>query len=105
MLKDTRREYVIARQVSLDLSKEIADTRIAPDEQALLDYRVPLHQDAASLVYRVRVEPDAFYTGFYRSLLAGKQAGKGEQLIRKAFNDSISSAYTLYQIRQPVPDR
>lgn len=105
VLKGTLSEYIIARHVSPDLSEEIADTRIAPDEQALLDYRVRLHRDAASLVYRVRVEPDAFYTGFYRSLLAGKQAGKGEQLIRKAFNDSISSAYTLYQLRQPVPDR
>lgn len=103
VLKGTLREYVIARQVSPDLSEEIADTRIAPDEQALLDYRVPLHRDAASLVYRVRVEPDAFYTGFYRSLLAGNQAGKGEQLIRQALKDSTASAFTLYLNRQPLP--
>jgi hypothetical protein len=102
VLKDTLREYIIARQVSPDLSEEIADTRIAPDEQAPLDYRVPLHRDAASLVFRVRVEPDAFYTGFYRSLLAGKQAGKGERLIRQALKDSTASAFTLYLQRQPL---
>jgi len=102
MLKGTLRERIIARQVLPDLSEEIADTRIAPDEHALLDYRVPLHRDAASLVYRVRVEPDAFYTGFYRSLLAGKQAGKGERLIRQALKDSTASAFTLYLQRQPL---
>lgn len=102
VLKDTLREYIIARQVSPDLSAEIADTRIAPDEQALLDYRVRLHRDAASLVYRVRVEPDAFYTGLYRSLLAGKQAGKGERLIAQALKDSTASAFTLYLHRQPL---
>ncbi len=102
VLKDTLREYIIARQVSPDLSEEIADTRIAPDKQALLDYRVPLHRDAASLVYRVRVEPDAFYTGFYRSLLSGNQAGRGEQLIRQALKDSTASAFTPYLQRQPL---
>ena len=102
VLKDTLREYIIARQVSPDLSEEIADTRIAPDEQALLDYRVPLHRDAASLVYRVRAEPDAFYTGFYRSLLSENQAGRGEQLIRQALKDSTASAFTLYLQRQPL---
>jgi len=103
MLKGTLREYIIARQVAPDLSEEITDTRIAPDDQALLDYRVPLHQDAASLVYRVRIEPDAFYTGFYRSLLDGKQAGKGEKLIRQALENSLASHFTIYTSRQKLP--
>jgi len=103
VLKDTLREYIIARQVSPDLSEEIADTRIASDEQALFDYRVPLHRNAVSLVFRVRVEPDAFYTGFYRSLLQGNQAGKGQRLIKQALENSLASHFTFYTSRQGLP--
>ena len=105
MLTATLREHVIGRQVSVDLTEEIADTRIAPDERAQLDYRVPLHRNAASLVFRVRVEPDAFYTGFYRSLLAGKETGRGEHLIRQALKNSTASAFTLYSHREPLQVR
>jgi len=97
----TRREYVIARQVPLDLSREISDTRLAAGAQAVLDYAVPRQQRAATLVYRVRVEPDAFYTGLYRSLLA-EGAGKGEPMIRQALADSLASHYTLFEERRPL---
>ena len=101
-LKGTQREYVIARQVELDLSKELADTRIAPDEQAVFDYRAPLKTGAVALVFRVRAEPDAFYTDFYRSLLAGDQAGKGRRLIKQALEDSLASHFTFYVSRQSL---
>ena len=102
-LKGTLREYVIARQVAPDLSAELADTRIAPDEQAVFEYRVPLKTGAAALVFRVRVEPDAFYTEFYRSLLEGKQAGTGQKLIQQALADSLASHFTFYVSHQNLP--
>jgi len=97
----TRREYVIARQVPLDLSREIADTRLAAGARAVLDYAVPRQRRAANLVYRVRVEPDAFYTGLYRSLIADG-AGKGEAMIRQALADSLASHYTLFEERRAL---
>lgn len=100
MLKGTLREYIIARRVSLDLSEEIADTRIAPDGQAVFDYRAPLKTEAVALVFRVRVEPDAFYTDFYRSLLEGNEAGKGQKLIKQALENSLASHFTFYSGRQ-----
>lgn len=105
VLPGTLKQYVIGRQVKLNLSEEIADTRLAPDQEWGFDYRVPLNPQARTLVLQVRVEPDAFYTEFYRSLLDSKSAGNGERMIREAFNNSIASVYTLYQIRQPVPSR
>ena len=102
MLKGTLREYIIARQVALDLSEEIADTRIAPDNEVLFDYRVPLKTEAVALVFRVRAEPDAFYTGFYSSLLKDKQAKKGEKLIRLALENSLASHFTFYTSRQKL---
>ena len=97
----TRREFVIARQVELDLSREIADTRLAAGAQAALDYEAPRQRRAANLVYRVRVEPDAFYTGLYRSLIADG-AGKGEVMIRQALADSLASRYTLFEERRAL---
>ena len=102
-LEGTRQEQVIARQVALDLSREIADTRIAPDAEARLDYRRPRHPRAVRLDYRVRVEPDAFYTEFYRSLLASG-AGKGEAMIRRALADSLASHFVIYEESQSLQD-
>lgn len=100
--KDTLREFVIARQVSPDLSREIADTRLAPDQAATFDYQAPLKAGAATLVLRVRVEPDAFYTEFYRSLLQAEQAGEGRRLIQQALEESLASHFVLYTARQSL---
>ncbi len=97
----TRREYVIARRIAPDLSREIADTRLAAGAQAALAYALPRQQRAANLVYRVRVEPDAFYTDLYRSLIADG-AGKGEAKIRQALADSLASRYTLFEARRSL---
>jgi nitrate/TMAO reductase-like tetraheme cytochrome c subunit len=102
-LDGTREEHVIARQVALDLSREIADTRIAPGAEARLDYRRPLHARALRLDTRVRVEPDAFYTEFYHSLLASG-AGKGETMIRQALADSLASHFLIYEKSQSLRD-
>ena len=101
VIATTRREYVIARQVPLDLSHEIADSRLAPGAQAALEYKLPRQAEAMKLLYRVRVEPDAFYTDFYRALIdAG--AGNGEAMIRKALDESIASRYTLFEERHTI---
>jgi hypothetical protein len=103
-LPGTRQEHVIARRVSPDLSREIADTRLAAGAAARLDYRAPRHPRAARLDYRVRVEPDAFYTGVYRALLADGGAGRGRALIRRALDDSLASHFTIYEKSQPLQD-
>jgi len=102
-LDGTRQEHIIARQVALDLSREIADTRIAAGAEARLDYRRPLHARALRLDIRVRVEPDAFYTDFYRSLLASG-AGRGEAMIRRALADSLASHFVIYEKSQSLQD-
>ncbi len=101
-LAGSRREYVIARQVPLDLSREIADTRVPAGARAALDYRAAREAHATTLVYRVQVEPDAFYTGLYRSLVADG-AGRGEALIRQALADSLASRYVLFEERRALP--
>jgi hypothetical protein len=102
MLPRTLQQHVIARLVELDLSHEIADTRLAPDEDAMLNYRARMDPRAAFLVYRMRVEPDAFYTEFFKSLLAGGQAVRGKTMIRAALANSQRANFIFFEERRPL---
>lgn len=100
----TQQEYVIGRQVALDLSREIADTRIAPDAQAIFDYRAPRHPAAAALAFEAEVQPDAFYLEFYLSLLQDRATvGESRRLLSKARDDAKASPYSLFSKRLPLP--
>lgn len=98
----TLRERVIARLLAADISEELSDTRLAPGEQMALDYLVPIHPDARAVVMRVRVEPDHFYTGMYRSLIEAQPDDNVKNLIRAAMKNSIDSAYDLYSVSFPL---
>jgi hypothetical protein len=102
LLQGTLQQHVIARLVELDLSREISDTRLAPDEEAMLDYRAPMDRRAAYLVYRMRVEPDAFYTELYKSLLASGQAVRGKTMIGAALANSQRAHFTFFEERRPL---
>lgn len=72
------------------------NTRIAPDQQALFDYRIPLHRGAASLVFRVQIKPDPLNTNFYRDPLK-KQTDRLRGAIDSAGPEkSLASAFALY---------
>lgn len=102
LLPGTLQQHVIARLVEPDLSREISDTRLAPDEKAMLHYRAPMDSRASYLVYRIRVEPDAFYTGFFKSRLAEGQAIRGNALIRAALANSRRAGFTFFEERRPL---
>jgi len=96
LIEGTMQEKIVARQVPLDLSEELADTRLAPGERRVLDYLVPRHPDARAIVMRIHVEPDYFYSGLYRSLLEAEPGSKGSNLLRAALKNSLESPYDLY---------
>lgn len=102
-LKGTMQQHVIAREVTLDLSEELFDTRLAPDEERVIEYRLGAHPQATHLAVEIRVEPDAFYTNLYRSLLKEAAAGRGKAPIAKALEHSLASHYILYADRQRLP--
>jgi hypothetical protein len=105
ILETTRVQRVIQREVALDLSREIDDSRLAPGAEAVLDYRRPLAPPATHLAYRVRVEPDAFYTAFYESLLADGSAGRDAGAIREALARSRASQFVIYDERRSLEAR
>ena len=95
-------QHIIARGVSLDLTTETFDTRIAPDEVRRYGYGKPLGPLAAQLVYRITVEPDAFYVSFYRARLEDPDVGKGRSALMRALRNAEGSAYVLYESEQPI---
>jgi hypothetical protein len=101
-LPGTRVERRIAREVTLDLERELSDTRLAPGERAELIYARALDAGAVAARFSVVVYPDAFYTGFFEALLR-QGAGRGEDDIRRALDDARRSAFTVFEAVVPRP--
>jgi len=112
----SRREVVVAREVALDLSRELSDTRLGPGQSARLAYSGRVERPDVRLRLTVVVEPDAFYTAFFETLLA-QGAGRGEAEIREALEATRRSPFTLFEreiafggpavgrVPGPTPDR
>jgi hypothetical protein len=97
-LADTRVERRIGREVTLDLEREVSDTRLAPGERADLVYARALEDGAVAARFSVVVYPDAFYTAFFEALLR-QGAGRGEDDVRRALAETRRSAFTVFEAR------
>lgn len=91
----SRRELVIAREVALDLSREAFDTRLLADRAATLTVSGRLTEPGLLVRLSVVVEPDAFYTSFFETLLS-QGAGRGEAKIREALEATRRSVFTIF---------
>ena len=96
----TRVEKLIAREVSLDLSRELFDTRLRPGQSATLAYRPRLDAPGLRAHFSVVVEPDAFYERFFAVLLR-QGTGRGEGQIREALDAARRSPFTVFA--QDIP--
>ena len=94
-------ERAIGRDVPLDLSREIADTRIPPGGRFALRYSRRLERTGLSLRVTITVFPDHFYTGFFEALLAGG-AGAGQAHIREALEASRRSSFVIFSRDLPL---
>ena len=97
----SREERIIERQVSPDLSQELADTRLAPGAKLEFFYRRSLTTPGLRLKATVTVYPDHFYAGFFESLLT-QTAGKGAAQIREALAGTKRSPFVLYEKELPI---
>ncbi|MGH7333164.1 MAG: multiheme c-type cytochrome [Candidatus Rokuibacteriota bacterium] len=96
----TRVEKIIAREISLDLSRELFDTRLRPGQRATLAYRPRLATPGLRARFSVVVEPDAFYERFFEVLLR-QGTGRGEGQIREALEAARRSPFTVFA--QDIP--
>ena len=94
-------ERAIGREVPLDLSREIADTRIPAGGRFTLDYARRIDRPGLRLRVSVTVFPDHFYTGFFESLL-DNGAGDGEAQIREALDATRRSAFVIFDRDVPL---
>lgn len=101
LVPGSREERAIGREVSLDLSREIADTRIPPEARFTLPYRRRLDRAGLTLHVSVTVYPDYFYTGFFESLLASG-AGAGTAKVREALKSTRRSPFVIFKREVPL---
>jgi len=105
VVPDSIEEVVLAREVTLDLAREVSDTRLMPGQRATLEYRPRVPAAGRRARLSVVVYPDAFYTRFYEALLAGGGAGRGEPAIREALAASRRSVFTLFERVVPLSSK
>ncbi len=100
-IRGSAEERVIAREVTLDLSRELFDTRIPAGSRFIFEYRRRLDRPALRLRVVVTVLPDHFYTRFFESLLV-RGAGRGTPQIRAALEATRRSVFELYRRELPL---
>ena len=97
----SRQEKIVGREVTLDLSREVFDTRLEPGQSAVLTFRVKVPGPGIRARLAVVVEPDAFYVGFFETLLQ-QGAGRGEIDIKKALDAARRSPFTVFEQEIPL---
>ncbi|MBI4592683.1 MAG: hypothetical protein HY728_00570 [Candidatus Rokubacteria bacterium] len=94
-------DKVIAREITLDLAREISDTRLLPGQTATLELRRRIDRPGLKARLTVIVEPDAFYARFFATLLR-QGAGRGAAQIREALEASRRAVFTLFERELPL---
>ena len=97
----SRREQVIGREVALDLSRELSDTRLLPGKSATLTHQMKIGASGMRARASVAVEPDAFYVAFFETLLR-QGAGRGEPQIRQALAAARRTPFTVFERELPL---
>ena len=97
VLPATVQQATIGREVTLNLSQELFDTRIPPGEKRSVVYEQRVPAQAGRLRITVEVHPDHFYRQFFESVLAGGRGGTGRAELQSALAATQASIYTLYQ--------
>lgn len=102
MLSDTAQQAPIGRDVTLDLSTETYDTRIAPDASRTISYVQDIPPGATTLRVRIVVHPDHFYRQFFEAVLSDGGGGKGRALLQEALRKAESSPFTVFEREIPL---
>ncbi|MFQ5736562.1 MAG: hypothetical protein ACE5GY_06825, partial [Thermodesulfobacteriota bacterium] len=97
VLKGTMKEAAIGRKVSLDLSRELFDTRIPPSGSHEFDYAIKRTVEAGTLVFEVRVFPDEFYNRFFESAIERRDPYMKKAELEEAFSTTSRSSYLLFR--------
>lgn len=88
------REMVIGREATLDLSRELYDTRLAPKASVTMKHAWTVDRAGLRLRARVDVEADHFYTKFFQATIP--TAGRGKAQLQEALRQTRRSSFTVF---------
>jgi hypothetical protein len=97
VIDGTAQQSVIGREVELDLSREVYDTRIPPGASHTVTYAQELPRDAVALRVRMVVHPDHFYRKFFAAILQNGGGGKGRPQLQEALRHAEASPFTVFE--------
>jgi hypothetical protein len=92
----TAQEAVIGRDVTLNLSEEVYDTRIPPDGSYTVAYAQVIPAGAETLRVRIVVHPDHFYRRFFEAMLQDG-GGTGREQLQDALRRAEASPFTAFE--------
>lgn len=92
----------IGRKVSLDLSVEEFDTRIAPGGEFVFNYpRAPARR-GEKIIFEIWVYPDLFYANFFDHAIGRGGDGMKVDLLKQASKNGRASPYLLWKEERPA---
>ena len=96
-LKGTLKEKVIGRKVTIDLSRELFDTRIPPSGSSEFYYALRRPVKADRLIFEVWVFPDEFYDRFFENASKRRDPAMKIEELEEALKITSGSGYLLFK--------
>lgn len=101
-VEESFEQAAIGREVTLDLSRELYDTRIPPQERFSFRYNRPVEGKGWKLKVEVTVHPDHFYERFFESVLHSNSFPAGRKLLQEALQMTRRSSFSIFSREIPI---
>ena len=96
-LEGSFQEERVGREVTLDLSEELFDTRIPPGKTHSVRYIRTISQSGLRLKASIVVSPDDFYIRFFEAKLQETKTRKALDLLHEALGTARKSSFILFE--------
>lgn len=101
-LPGSRQQEVVGREVTIDITQELFDTRIPPKAKHTFRYLRTIPQQGLKLRVAVTVYPDDFYRRFYEAKRTERLTAVERKLLGVALERARSSSYPLFEKEIPL---
>jgi len=95
-------EERIGREVTLDLERELFDTRIPPGQTRTVPYVRTIAGPGLRLRASVIVAPDDFYVKFFEAIAPRARSERARALLEQALGEAQKSSFVLFEEEIPV---
>lgn len=97
--------HVIGRTVSVDMAREVADTRIPPGGKAVVATELKAPPGDGRVEMHMEIVPAEHYIRMFQSMLDGnsKMDSTARLLLREALRQALATAYRLDDLSVAVP--